>query len=130
MSLTFTFQPTSAAGLKRPAVLLIATLATFIVYVIFAVATIAQEVKTSADLTPAQIDDLGASWFGLHLFWVIPPSLAAIALTLLSRRLRGASRFVPALAAVTIVCASAYLIVWSGGRGRLVLCCECFRALP
>lgn len=111
MSLTFTFQPTSAVGLKRPAVLLIATLAAFVVYVIFAVATIAKEVETSADLTPAHLDDLGASWLGLHLLWVVPPILAAIAVTLLSRGLRGATRFVPALAAVTIACAAAYLVV-------------------
>ena len=111
MSLTFTIQPTSAAGLKRPAVLLIATLAAFVVYVSFAVATIAREVGTSADLTPAQMDDLGAVWLGLHVLWVVPPILAAIALTFLSRMLQGATRFVPALAAVTIVFAGAYLLV-------------------
>ena len=52
MSLTVTFQPPSTAGLKRPAVLLIVTLAAFVAYVNFAVATIAGVVSASADLTP------------------------------------------------------------------------------
>ena len=111
MSLAFIFQPTSASGLRKPAVLLTATFAAFVVYLTFAVATIAREVKTSADLTPAQLDDLGAAWLGLHVLWVVPPILAAIALTSLSRRLQGATRFVPAFAAVTIACAAAYILV-------------------
>ena len=57
------------------------------------------------------MDDLGAAWIGLHVLWVVPPILAAIALALLSRRLRGVTRFVPGLAAVTIACTTAYLLV-------------------
>ena len=111
MSLTSTHERTSVAGLTRPALLLIKTLALFVVYLIFAVATIAQEVTSSADLTPAQLDDLGASWLGLHLLWAAPSIVAAIALTLLHRRLQGATRFVPVLAGVAIACAVAYVLV-------------------
>lgn len=111
MSLELAFQPTSTTDLKKPAVLLIATLATFAAYVGFALVSIAEEVTTSADLTPAQMDGLGAAWLGLHVLWVVPPILAAIALTLLSRRLRDVTRFVPALAAVSIACMTAYLLV-------------------
>lgn len=117
MSLILTSRPSSSSGLRRPAVLLTVTLAAFVVYVTFAVATIAGEVTTSADLTPAQLDDLGAAWLGLHVLWVVPPILAAIALTLLSRRLQGVTRFVPALAAVTIACTTAYLLVNLGAYG-------------
>lgn len=111
MNRTLSPQRTSAAVLQRPAVLLTATLAAFVVYVVFAVATIAEEAKTSADLTPAQLEELGVAWLGLHVLWVVPPILAATSLALLSRTLQGGTRFVPALAAVTTACAAAYVFV-------------------
>jgi hypothetical protein len=110
MSLTLTEQPTGL-DLRKPAVLLTATLAAYVLYLVLAVATIADVVSTSADLTPAQLDDLGLAWPALHVLWMVPPILAAVALTRLSRVLGGITWPVPALASVTLVCAAAYLVV-------------------
>lgn len=111
MTLTATDQPVATAGSRRPAWLLLATLPAFVAYVAFAVLTIAKEVSTSADLTPAQLDDLGVEWMVLHLLWVAPPALAAVALAGLAARLRGAARHARLLAAVTGICLATYLVV-------------------
>lgn len=110
MSLSLAEQPTGL-DLRKPAVLLTVTLPAYVLYLVLAVVTIAQEASTSADLTPAQVDDLGPAWLGLHVLWVVPPVLAAVALTRIARVLGGITRFVPALALVTLTCAAAYLVV-------------------
>jgi hypothetical protein len=111
MALDLTTDRTRDVGLKRPAVLLTSTLAAFAAYLTMAVVTLAPVVDTSADLTPQQLDDLGASWFGLHLLWALPPVLAAVGLAMLARRLPAFPRAVTALAGVTAACAAAYLVV-------------------
>lgn len=110
MTLTHT-EPDTAA--RRPALLLVLTLPAFIAYVALAVVTIAQKVdSTSADLTPAQLSDLGVSWVALHLLWMTPSVLAAIGLAQLaaSWRLQRAT-VVRTLAGVVLVLAAAYLVV-------------------
>jgi hypothetical protein len=110
MALTHTPPHTAT---KRPAWLLVLTLPAFIAYVALAVATIAQKVdSTSAELTPAQLSDLGVSWIALHLLWMTPSVLAAIGLAQLaaSWRLPRAAA-VRTLAAVVLVLAAAYLVV-------------------
>jgi hypothetical protein len=101
------------ADAKRPAWLLILTLPAFVAYLALAVATIAEEAdSSSAELTPAQISDLGVSWIALHLLWMTPSVLAAVGLALLAGRwrLRGTTA-VPILAGVAVVLAAAYLVV-------------------
>jgi len=111
MSLSVMSPSTTSTSLRAPAWLLVGTLAAFVAYVAFAIATISKVADTSATLTPGQIDDLGASWMAVHLTWMVPPVLAAVALTLLSRRLGTTTRFVPVLAAVALALAMAYLVV-------------------
>jgi hypothetical protein len=99
-------------NLKRPAWLLVLTLPAFVAYVALAVTTLATETdSSSAELTPAQLSDLGVSWVALHVLWMAPPVLAAIALFQVARaaRLRGAGT-VSLLAGVTLVLAAAYLV--------------------
>ena len=111
MSVTEADRPVHVSLHRRPALLLVATLPAFVAYVAFAVLTIAQEVSTSADLTPAQVDDLGVEWMVLHLLWVTPPALAAVALAGLAARLPGAVRHARLLATVTGICLATYLVV-------------------
>jgi hypothetical protein len=110
---TMTITSTSpATGLRRPAWLLVATLPAYVAYLAVALATIAEEAHTSSDLTPADIDDLGAAWIGVHALWVVPTLLAAAALVGLAQQLEGRYlRFVPALAAIAVACEAAYLVV-------------------
>lgn len=111
MTLTAIDRTASITGSRRPAGLLLATLPAFVAYVAFAVLTIAKEVTTSADLTPSQVDDLGLEWIVLHLLWMTPPLLAAVALASISGRLPGAARYARPLAAVTGICAAGYVVV-------------------
>ncbi len=98
---------------RRPAWLLILTLPIYIAYLVVAVATIAQEADTtSAELTLAQISDLGVLWVLVHVLWMAPPIVAVIALSLVVRKRRLAhTSAIPALAVVAVVLAAAYLVV-------------------
>ncbi len=98
--------------LRRPAWLLILTLPAFVAYVVLAVTTLATEAdSSSAELTPAELSDLGVSWVALHVLWMTPPVLAAIALVMIARRMSlGLAPAVTALATVTVVLAAAYLV--------------------
>ena len=110
MTLTHTPSVTDA---KRPAWLLLLTLPAFLAYLLLAVVTIAQKAESSAaELTPAQLSELGPAWVALHLLWMTPTVAAAIALTWLARswRLRNTTA-VPILACTAFVCAAAYLVV-------------------
>jgi hypothetical protein len=103
---------TNATHLKRPAWLLVLTLPAYIAYVVLAVTTLATETdSSSAELTPTQLSDLGVAWVGLHVLWIVPPVLAAIALFQIARAfgVRGAGA-VSVLAGVTVVLGSAYLV--------------------
>ena len=72
---------------QRPAWLLVLTLPAFVAYLVLAVATVATKVETSsAELTPAQLSDLGPSWVALHLLWMLPSVLAAVGLAQLASR--------------------------------------------
>ncbi len=109
--MTLTAAPETAT--KRPAWLLVLTLPAFVGYLVVAVATIATKVETSsAELTPAQLSDLGPSWVALHVFWMLPSVLAAVGLAQIASR--GQLRHgggVRALAGVAVVLAAAYLVV-------------------
>jgi len=102
-----------ATETRRPAWLLVLTLPIFIAYVVVAVATIAQKADTtSAELTPAQISDLGVLWVLVHVLWVAPPIVAVIALSLVARKRQLArTATVPVMAGVGGVLAAAYLVV-------------------
>ena len=93
--------------------MLILTLPAFVAFLALAVATIAQEAdSSSAELTPAEISDLGVSWVAVQALWAAPSVLAAIGLVLLARRLRlPRTAAVPALGAAAVVLAVAYLVV-------------------
>ena len=109
--MTLTLTPPQI-GLKKPAWLLVATLPAYVAYLALAVATIAREAHTSADLTPAEIDGFGVAWMAMHVLWVLPLVLAAIALVGLARRVPGPlTRCVPAFAAIAVAAASMYLVV-------------------
>jgi len=109
--MTQTLSP-PATGLAKSAWLLVATLPAYVAYLALALTTIAQQVHTSSDLTPADIDELGLAWLALHVLWVLPPVLAAIALMGVARRVGGRlPRLVPVLATVTFAFAAAYLVV-------------------
>ena len=98
--------------LKGPGWLLVATAPAYVAYLAVAVSTIAEEVKTSSDLTPADLDDLGVAWMTVHALWVLPTLLAAAALVGLSRSLAGRGlRLVPGLVAIAVACEAAYLVV-------------------
>jgi hypothetical protein len=100
-------------GVKRPAWLLILTLPAFIVFLGVATVTVAAQTDaSSAELTLAQLNELGIVWVAVHLLWVTPPLLAAVGLALLARTWR-----MPHATAVTILgwaagaLALAYLVV-------------------
>src|SRR5919112_903251 len=65
---------------KRPAWLLILTLPVFIGYLAVAGATIARVAdESSAELTPAQLSDLGVSWMALHVLFIACTALVLAA---------------------------------------------------
>lgn len=100
-------------GTRRPAWLLILTLPMFVAYLVVAVTTIAQEADTTAaELTPAQISDLGVLWVLVHALWIAPPVLAVLALSLVARRRQLArTAAVQVMAGVAGVLAAAYVVV-------------------
>jgi len=116
MTLTYAAPTTET---RRSAWLLVLTLPIFIAYVVVAVATIAQKVDTtSAELTPAQISDLGVLWVVVHVLWVAPPIVAVIALSLVARKRQLArTGAVPVMAGVAGILAAAYLVVQLLGFG-------------
>lgn len=74
--------PSSTLTSRRPEVLLVSTLPAFVAYVAVAAATLATVADTtSAELTPAQVSGLGASWMLVHLLWMAPSVLAALGLS-------------------------------------------------
>ena len=77
-----------------------------------AVTTLATRVdSTSAELTPSELSDLGVAWVALHMLWMTPPVLAAIALLLIARRLRlDVAGPVTVLSGIALVLAAAYLV--------------------
>lgn len=99
--------------LRRPAWLLILTLPAFVAFLAVAVVTIAAEADSSAaELTAAQISDLGLSWVAVHLLWTAPSVLAATALVLIARRRQlPRTGAVPVLCGAAVVLAAAYLVV-------------------
>jgi hypothetical protein len=98
--------------LRRPAWMLVLTLPAYVAYVVVAVTTLATEAdSSSAELTPPELSDLGVSWVALHVLWMTPPVLAAIALVMMARRVGlGQARLVAVLSAVAVVLAAGYLI--------------------
>jgi hypothetical protein len=102
----------SATEVRGPARLLALTLPAYVGYVVLAVATLATKADaSSAELTPSELTDLGVAWVALHVLWMTPPTLAAVALLLVARRLRLAvARPVAALTSVALVLAVAYLV--------------------
>lgn len=119
MTLTLTPQGT---GLRKPAWLLVGTLPAYVAYLALAVTTIARDAHTSADLTPADISELGVAWMAVHVLWVLPPVLAAVALMGVAHRVPGPlTRLVPVFAAITVTLAAAYVVVNAfafGGEGE------------
>ena len=111
--MTLQTQTPHLTDVKRPAWLLVLTLPAFIAYLVLAVGTIAREAdSSSAELTPAQLSDLGVWWIALHLLWITPSALAAIGLAQLARRQRlPHTTAVPTLACAALVLAAAYLVV-------------------
>lgn len=110
MTLTDTSRTT---GLARPAWMLILSLPTFVAYLALAVLTIAQGAESSsAELTPAQISDLGLWWVAVHLLWIAPSVLAALGLAAVARVLdlphAGTVRL---LAAGVLALSGAYVVV-------------------
>lgn len=78
-----------AASSKRPAWLLVWTLPAFAVFLVFATVTIATRTEaSSAELTPAQVSELGLGWVALHLLWITPSLLAAMGLARLAETWR------------------------------------------
>jgi hypothetical protein len=107
MTLT-THRPT--VGLRRPAWLLVATAPAYLAYLALSVMSLAPRADTSAELTPVDLEELGALWVVVHALWVTPLVLAAVALTALAREVPGPlTRWVRALAAITCCFAAAYL---------------------
>jgi hypothetical protein len=104
--------PRTTQELRRPAWLLILTLPAFVAYVVLAVTTLATEAdSSSAELTPAELSDLGVSWVALHVLWMTPPVLAAIALVMIARRMSlGPAPAVTGFSTVAAVLAAAYLV--------------------
>lgn len=81
-----TENPAADLDFKRPAWLLVLALPAFVAYVALAVTTLATEADSSAaELPPTQLADLGVFWVALHVLWMLPPVLAAIALAQLAR---------------------------------------------
>jgi hypothetical protein len=110
--MTVTSPPRTVAS-RRSAWLLLGTLPAFVAFLALAGATIATQTDASAaELTTAQLRDLGASWVALHLLWVTPALLAAAGLVLTARTW-GLPRAgtVTALAWATAAFALAYLTV-------------------
>jgi hypothetical protein len=90
----------------------VATLPAYVAYLVLAVTTIARDAHTSAELTPADIDELGVAWMAVHVLWVLPPVLAAVALVGVARRVPGPlTRAVPLFAGITVTVAAVYLVV-------------------
>lgn len=115
--MTLTLTP-PGTGLRKPAWLLVATLPAYVAYLVVALTTIARDAHTSADLTHADISELGVAWMAVHVLWVLPPVLAAIALTSVARRVPGPlTRLVPLFAAITATLAAAYVVVNAFGFG-------------
>lgn len=98
--------------LRRPAWLLVLTLPAFVAYVVVAVTTLATKTDaSSAELTSAQLSDLGVAWVALHVLWMTPPALAAVALLLIARRLPPrVARPIALFSAVALLLAVAYLV--------------------
>jgi hypothetical protein len=98
---------------NRPAWLLVLTLPASIVMLgVATVTVVAQTDMSSAELTPAQLDELGIGWVAVHLLWITPSLLAAVGLALLARRWRlPRATTVSILAWVAAVFALAYLVV-------------------
>lgn len=109
--MTLTLTP-AGTGSKKPAWLLVATVPAYVAYLALAVTSIARYAHNSADLTPADIDDLGIAWMGVHVLWVVPLVLAAVGLVGVARRVPGPlTRVVPVFAAITVTLAVAYVVV-------------------
>ncbi len=109
--MTITAQSTSIE-VRKPAWLLIATFPVYAAYLALAIAAYTGRGETTATFTPADIDELGIAWIAVHILWIVPPVLAAVALMVLARQFgTGTTRLVPALAGVTFVMAAAYLII-------------------
>jgi hypothetical protein len=108
-----TLTHTPPVTVKRPAWLLILTLPAFIAYLAVAGATIAQEAESSsAELTPAEVSDLGLWWVVLHLLWMTPSVLAAIGVAQVARRCRlSSTAAVTGFACAALALAAAYLVV-------------------
>lgn len=104
--------PSSIDG-RRPAWLLILTLPVFMAFLGLAVATIATQAdSSSAELTPAQLADLGLWWVALHLLWITPTVLAAVGLSRLARAWRLTNlTAVQILCRVAVTLAACYLVV-------------------
>ncbi|GAA1501882.1 hypothetical protein [Nocardioides humi] len=107
-------------SLTRPAWLLVASLPAFVAYLVAAITLLAGKVESSAELTTAQMSDLGVGWFAVNLLWVLPSVLAAAGLAVLGPRLPErfpALSLVPVLAAVAVALCTAYVVVSSIGFG-------------
>lgn len=111
--MTLLTQTPPLTDVKRPAWLLVLTLPAFIAYLVLAVGTIPREANSSsAELTPAQLSDLGVWWIALHLLWITPSVLAAIGLVRLARRRRLRHLTVVRIfACAALALAAAYLVV-------------------
>jgi hypothetical protein len=91
---------------RRPAWLLLLTLPGFVAFLALASVTIATQTDASAaELTPAQLDDLGIALLALHLLWIAPSLVAALALAILVRTLR-----LPRASAVTVLAGGAVVL--------------------
>jgi len=100
----------STVDLKRPAWLLVLTLPAFVAFV--AVVHPTMPVTYSAELTRAQLDDLGLMWPLMALLWAVPTILAAVGLAIMAVRLQSSrARVVGILATVAIVLMSAYVVI-------------------
>ena len=98
---------------RRPALLLVLTVPAFVAYLGAAIAKLATKAdSSSAELSIAQISDLGAWWMLVHLLWVTPSVLAILGLSGLADR--AGPRALTArgtLAFVSIALAATYLLV-------------------
>jgi hypothetical protein len=72
----------------------------------------AQTDTSSAELTLAQLNELGIGWVVVHLLWIAPHLMAAVGLAVLARRWRmPRAATVTILARAAVVFALAYLVV-------------------
>src|SRR5690242_12255319 len=111
--MTLTRTPPRTTTTRRAAWLLVLTLPAFVAYLAVAVTTVARKVDSSAaELTHAQLSELGLSWVALHVLWISPAVLAAIGLERVAagRRLPRAP-WVRLLAATVLMLAAGYLVV-------------------